>query len=381
MNERMQRSMCMIAISAAVLLTVYLRSHWFVSGSGSREQAGSAAKTVEAPARVSLLEALRQQAVSTSEPMEAEPAPGGADETDDLNPFLNKPITEVYARWLQLVQTPEVEGDEFLAQAALAQLVRTDAAKSEVLPEIDRLILDAAVPESTRVALARMLGESATSDGLLRLLEINRQNASAPAVRNATLDAIGDLASHRWDDSYREELTPTLLESWKQAASDPELRRALGKAIAEAGSPAGVEVLFSTILSAGATAEELRKSQSADTWTAVEAVNHIANPSAIEPLSAYLRQSQEGGLAYLAAGSVLANMGRVEATQSILEYAQTAPESAAPYIQSWLAQVKDARSLRLIRETADQFPQPSMRQAVRNAWESWYAQRSLQKPL
>lgn len=381
MNERMQRSMFMLSVSAAILLAVYLRNHWFRSESGPREQSGSAVNVVEPPAPLNLVEAIRRQAPPAGEAISVADVSRDDGEADDINPFLNKSISEVYGRWLQLVQSPEVESDEFLAQGALAQLLRTDPGKADVLMEIDRLISDSAVSESTRIALARMLGESATPEGVMRLLEMNRQNQSSATVRHAAVEALGDIASHRWDETYREELTPSLVKAWEQAGTDPELRRALGKAIAEAGSPVGVEVLFSMMLSAGTTAEELRNSQNDDVWTAVEAINHITNPGAIEPLSVYLQRSSVGGLAYLAAGSVLANMGRVEATQRILEYAQSAPESAAPYVQSWLSQVKDTKSLRLMRETVGELSQPGMQQAVRSAWESWYAQRSLQKPL
>ena len=323
-----------------------------------------------------ILEVIRREAQVNSLGIEMEAAIPEAAERDDANPFLKQGIAQVYGRWLQLVQSDEAESDAVLARAALAELLRSDPSRTNVLDAIDRLISDRDAPDSVRIALAGMLGESATSDGLARLLELYGENAAAPQVREAALEAIGTIASPRWDDTFREELTPELLQAWTHA--DADLREHLSKAIAQAGSSTGVEFLFSTILAAGTSADELKNSE--DMRIAVGALREITNPAGIELLNRFLRHSGEGELAYLLAGGVLAGMGRLEATQAILRYAEAAPESAAPYVEGWLSEVKDAKSLLLMRESADRLLQPRMQQAVRNAWKSWYAQRSLQKP-
>lgn len=249
-----------------------------------------------------------------------------------------------------------------IASALIARL-QTSEHNEEFYQSAQLMLRDASCGNETKAALIRMLGRASTVASLQTLLDLHREKADLRADINASIEELGDSRS---DGRFPDGLSPLLESAWRNAG-DAQVRDSLAQALAKVGSPTGIDLLLGEVLATGKTIKEISATQDDRVLGAWAALEQVRNPKAISSLAGHLNYRGTDDAELLLSGDALANMGTMEATNSLLEWAKSAPDSFAPLVSEWFTQIRDSGSWNLVSEVLDTTPyfhSPLVQQAI-----------------
>ncbi len=131
---------------------------------------------------------------------------------------------------------------------------------------------------------------------------------------------------------------PAMIEPLWRESKDPKMLKSVARAMAREGAPSSIELL----LQAASAPDD----QHDDRWDyAGWALTKISSPYAVPPLADALKKSPFGSTKHTLAFITLTQIGDETAAQALVASLQTADESAAPMILSWLT---DSQSSEII---------------------------------
>lgn len=211
--------------------------------------------------------------------------------------------------------------DSTLLEAALAARLQSGKEAEEtaegVYAEASRQLADVGLPLAARGRLAGLLGRIATPAALASLLAAWEVDA---ALRPALLSALAQMGESAAGQAAA--LAPPLECAWRNGPDDAGYQAAVALALAKAGTARGIALLL-------ADAADSRRASAVR--AAMEAVR---SPAALPVLQQAFTLR---GSAFLAAGDGLAALASAEAVDSLLQWAQQAPDTAREQTLFWLS--------------------------------------------
>ena len=282
---------------------------------------------------------------------------------------------QLWQRWKELFDRSEFQQIPIIG-ALLAERLRKHP-EPEIYQGITDLLMQPSVSDEAKALLLDLLAEIATPDSLAQLINLAEQSVDAK-IYLLILQAISHIGDNRWDGKFHEELSPILEAAWSNPGlSEQMFLNAIGTAIAEVGAPSGVDQLLLTVSGSttGIVSEETNRIQQE---VAFQAIPNVSNPHAIDVLSNSLNQQPLGTAAFEASGSALAGMDTPRATQSIVNWAQQAPDDGARNLEQWLPKISDPKSLILITSlSSTQFNNPAIKAVIDKATASIFSNSAL----
>jgi hypothetical protein len=259
---------------------------------------------------------------------------------DDL---LTQSPAVLLEQWQQAIFVPDSAFD--LIQAALARRLREVTDQDPAYVTLQTL-WQQTTSEDVQKLLVSLLKETATPASLDILLAWSKE-PTTNWLKAEILGSISNIGKYQWEERFHPELSPALEMEWFNSNSiqDSEWLLGIATGIASIGTPEGIDLLLQTI----ANEPEFPKGQ----WARL-ALEELRNPEAIPVLRDWLKldaQNLENNTAFLASGEALASMGDVQATMVLLQWVQTAPDTAVPLAQNWFELIRDPNSLRAAQET------------------------------
>lgn len=272
---------------------------------------------------------------------------------------------QLWQHWKKLFDRSEFQQIPIIG-ALLAEHLRKHP-EPEIYQGITDLLMQPSVSDEAKALLLDLLAEIATPDSLAQLINLAEQSVDSPLYL-LILQAISHIGDNRWDGKFHEELSPILEAAWSNPGiSEQMFLNAIGIAIAEVGAPSGVDQLLLTVSgnAAGIVSEETNRIQQE---VAFQAIPNVSNPHAIDVLSNSLNQQPLGTAAFEASGNALAGMDTPRATQSIVVWAQQAPDDGVRNLEQWLPKISDPKSLILITSIpTTQFNNPAIKAVIDKA--------------
>ena len=223
-----------------------------------------------------------------------------------------------------------------------------------VYREIARSLNQSDLPIEGKSILMDLLGEIATPEALAELLDIAREGRDSPLYVPA-LQVISRIGDNRWDGRFHEELSPELEAAWSNLEiDDPVYAKAIARALATIGAPNGLQLLYQT-LSVPTNEQKTSGEETAriKQTAAFSSIPETRNPAATEVVSQKLRNSPLGSPGFEVSGPTLVSLGTTEATLTLLDWAEMAPEEAARHVEEWLASLHDSASQELLSALQD----------------------------
>lgn len=262
---------------------------------------------------------------------------------------------ELWQRWEKLFSRGDYQQIPIVG-ALLAENLRRDP-DAAIYRDIYGLLERSEVSLEQKSILIDLLGEIATPEALARLIELAQEGIESPLYLPA-LNAISRIGDNRWDGRFHEELAADLDALWSNFdGGDQALLTAVAKAMAAVGAPASLDLLLRTVADRGQEAgpdKEAAKDKNRIKQTvAFAAIPKVRNPAAGDVLKNWLQQEPLGTAAFEASGLALANVGSPDATQALLEWAETAPDEGARRVADWLSRIRDTASLDLLSASRD----------------------------
>ncbi|NOS76027.1 MAG: hypothetical protein HOP36_16130 [Methyloglobulus sp.] len=277
----------------------------------------------------------------------------------------NQTSMQLWQHWKKLFDRSEFQQIPIIG-ALLAEHLRKHT-EPEIYQGITDLLMQPSVSDEAKALLLDLLAEIATPDSLAQLINLAEQSVDSPLYL-LILQAISHIGDNRWDGKFHEELSPILEAAWSNPGlSEQMFLNAIGIAIAEVGAPSGVDQLLLTVSgnAAGIVSEETNRIQQE---VAFQAISNVSNPNAIDVLSNSLNQQPLGTAAFEASGNALAGMDTPRATQSIVVWAQQAPDDGVRNLEQWLPKISDPKSLILITSIpTTQFNNPAIKAVIDKA--------------
>lgn len=273
--------------------------------------------------------------------------------------------TQLWQRWKELFDRSEFQQIPIIG-ALLAERLRKHP-EPEIYQGITDLLMQPSVSDEAKALLLDLLAEIATPDSLAQLINLAEQSIDSK-IYLLILQAISHIGDNRWDGKFHEELSPILEATWSNPGlSEQTFLNAIGTAIAEVGAPSGVNQLLLTVSgnTTGIVSEETNRIQQE---VAFQVIPNVSNPNAIDILSSSLNQQPLGTAAFEASGNALAGMDTPRATQSIVNWAQQAPDGGVRNLEQWLPKISDPKSLILITSiSSTQFNDPAIKAVIDKA--------------
>ncbi|MEQ1485663.1 hypothetical protein [Methyloglobulus sp.] len=272
---------------------------------------------------------------------------------------------QLWQHWKKLFDRSEFQQIPIIG-ALLAEHLRKHP-EPEIYQGITDLLMQPSVSDEVKALLLDLLAEIATPDSLAQLINLAEQSVDSK-IYFLILQSISHIGDNRWDGKFHEELSPILEAAWSNPGlSEQAFLNAIGTAIAEVGAPSGVDQLLLTVSgnAAGIVSEETNRIQQE---VAFQAIPNVSNPHAIDVLSNSLNQQPLGTAAFEASGNALAGMDTPRATQSIVVWAQQAPDDGVRNLEQWLPKISDPKSLILITSIpTTQFNNPAIKAVIDKA--------------
>jgi len=270
---------------------------------------------------------------------------------------------QLWEYWKMLLSQSEFQQLPIIG-AILAERLRKHP-DPEVYQRVADLLSQPDVTVEAKAILLDLLGEIATPDSLVQLLNLAEQGGMDSPLTILALQAISRIGDNRWDGRFHEELSPALEAIW----SDPEIKdqaflSAIGKAIAAIGAQTGVDQLLLTV-SGSSRGNETEEANRIKQEIAFDVIPEVRNPGAVDVLSSWFGQESLGTPAFEVSGSALAEIGSPAATQKIMDWAQKAPAEGARNLEDWLSKIDDADSLGSISAAQDlEFQNPEIKTVI-----------------
>lgn len=194
--------------------------------------------------------------------------------------------------------------------------------------------------------IAWLLGQIATPASLYALIDIAENKQKSPQAE--ALKAIAKVGRRQKNKALMNEMDG-ILSKKLLTQKEPQQFAAIALGMASIGNASSVESLLN-ISEQGLPNPEMENAL-------VYALLTVRNPEAVVPLEKKLRMDDQLTThSAMIAGDALAAMGRVEATQVIMEWASTSntPELSLQALM-WINQVRDQDSLDLIADGLEKF--------------------------
>jgi hypothetical protein len=255
---------------------------------------------------------------------------------------------QLWQRWKELFDRSEFQQIPIIG-ALLAERLRKHP-EPEIYQGITDLLMQPSVSDEAKALLLDLLAEIATPDSLAQLINLAEQSIDSK-IYLLILQAISHIG-----------------DTWSNPGlSEQTFLNAIGTAIAEVGAPSGVDQLLLTVSgnTTGIVSEETNRIQQE---VAFQVISNVSNPNAIDILSSSLNQQPLGTAAFEASGNALAGMDTPRATQSIVNWAQQAPDGGVRNLEQWLPKISDPKSLILITSiSSTQFNDPAIKAVIDKA--------------
>jgi len=249
--------------------------------------------------------------------------------------FQAMPIQTLWKRWTDL--RLHKNQDSTLETAALIQKLQQNQHTAALYAEASLMLRDQSLTTEQRMALINVLAEASTPDALSVLSKLWLESKDE-TLRYALAEAIGNGPSglSPWELAAHPELSPLPESLWQQPDLDAHSAQAFAARIAREGAPSGVQLLLNQIGQDGKTAAELMQNPDPRNAAAMAAMAEIRNPDLLSVLKQSFQSQPLESAAFFATGTALSQMGNVEATKILLEWARTAPDTAAAQSTQWL---------------------------------------------
>jgi hypothetical protein len=241
-----------------------------------------------------------------------------------------------------------------------------------VYGDLAELLRQPAIPQDQKEHIIALLGEIATPEALSILIDAAKNSSGNPAFRGLLLGAIEGIGNNRWDDRFHPELSPVAEQAWNRTPeTDGPLLQATALTLARTGHPDGVAALLKA-----AEGSQLRDGMlqggTLKARIAVEALPETRNPDALPVLKESFRNGTLDEPTVVASGSALATLGEVAATDILLDWAKTAPDTATGLAQDWFSRVWDPESVQRLRDVLknETFQSAAVKDALRQALQS-----------
>jgi hypothetical protein len=257
---------------------------------------------------------------------------------------------QLWQRWETLLSRSEYQQIPIVG-ALLAENLRRRPDEA-IYRDIAELLNRSELSIEQKSILIDLLGEIATPAALAQLIGLAREGADSPLYIPA-LNVISRIGDNRWDGRFHEELAADLDAVWTNLDIDDQaFLAAVAKTMAAIGAPASLDLLLRAVADPGQDKDAKDKNRLKQT-IAFAALPKVRNPAATDALKTWLLQEPLGTAAFEASGLALANVGSPDATQTLLEWAETAPPDGARRVADWLARIHDTASLELLAASRD----------------------------
>ena len=254
------------------------------------------------------------------------------------------------------------------AAGALAEMLHNNALGRESAYRRARQVLqDPSISLEIKQELLRLLSRAATPLSAQLFADFSRQELPE-ALRQALNSSISEIGDYFWDKESAGEAAPVLLQLWLESR-DPQLLNAVASAMSKVGSQEAIDGLFEAVLNHGGTLEDIQKSSDPQTAAALSALRELHGPDVLPSLTTRLNISSSSVEIAICAG-IMASMGQIEATQSLMAWAQKAGDSSAPIVRDTFARIPFGESLDYVTGAIAQnvtFSSSLVRQAVISA--------------
>jgi hypothetical protein len=290
----------------------------------------------------------------------------------------NESVEALWQRWHSSLGNYETQEDQdaldilSLALAKKLQHEKGGEASKSIYEGLAGLLRQPAVPQNQKEHAIALLGETATPEALSVLIDAAKSTSGNPAFRGLLLGAIEGIGDNRWDDRFHPELSPVAEQVWNQTPeTDGSLLQAVALTMARTGHPDGVAALLKAA-EGGQLQDGMLQGGTLKARIAVEALPETRNPAALPVLKESFHSGTLDNPVVVASGSALATLGEVAATDILLDWAKTAPDTVAGLAQEWFSRLWDPESVQRLRDVLkdEQFQSAAVKEALRQALQS-----------
>lgn len=280
-----------------------------------------------------------------------------------IREIMKQDLTSVFRIWIEAGHVDHDLMKQSGVAAALAYAMRERAPSAELIEQMRAFIADRANSAYERAQLLGTLGRSATKESLDLLIQsvATLSDEDMRQVAIAQIQSVGGYA--QWEDgSFHEELSPALERVWRESG-DQNLLASAGMALAKIGAPSGIELLFSSALNENSPNDiQVRIAQGS--------LPEVLNAHAVPTLSAFLASQQPTSATSKLASSTLANMVDATSAAALVNWLQTADDSAAPLARDSVLRTRSPAHLAAWESALDRavpFRSEKNRDAIRTA--------------
>lgn len=213
----------------------------------------------------------------------------------------------------------------------MAFALREQEPSEAMLARLREIILDESGSRIERGLLLGAVGTARTREGVVLLLEMLPEIHNKE-FRQLTLNLIGSSGAGRGDGRAHEEISPAVEKAWRESA-DNLLLANLAKAMAEVGTPTGIESLLSAALQTDIGNEYRAR-------IATAALENVSSSNAGPPIVKLLKQQDTGNVASRLAATLLVAIGNKSSAESLANWLQVADDGAASLVPELVRRTK-----------------------------------------
>ncbi|MDD5275906.1 MAG: hypothetical protein PHR16_07465 [Methylovulum sp.] len=293
----------------------------------------------------------------------------------DYDALTALPITQLWQDWLAVVIDDNHANSRAQLATALGIKLRSND-DTALYANIKQRLLDTNAAPLERVRLAHLLAEIATPPALALLTDafltnglqsINDCKPCSTALSRAILTVAGSLP----EQPRRTGLSAVLENAW--LSSKQQHADTLALSLAKLGTPHGVGLLLAAVEKTGATLpsaqEKTLNPAQKQAIAAFKAMDAIINPDSERVLESAFMSHHANEAVFIAAGTGLANLGRADAAQLVLQRPNELPDSALLVGQRWLSRLSgkiNKTTLRHMNKAIGLPNQPLLRQQMQD---------------
>ena len=256
----------------------------------------------------------------------------------DYDALVALPVDALWQDWLAVI-TDDAQANRREQLAVALGIKLRDSDNAAFYADVEQRLLDSHLPQLERARLAKLLAEIATPSALESLTDA-LLNPDALAIQTALSNAILSVADSLPEQPRRADLSAVLEAAWAMPKQNQQQLNTLALALAKLGTARGVELLLTAIDKTGATLPSAKKkylnTAEQQASAAFGAMDEIINPDSETVLSHAFMSHRATEAVFIAAGTGLANLGREDAAQHVLQRLDELPDNAVPVGQRWL---------------------------------------------
>ena len=292
----------------------------------------------------------------------------------DYDALVALPVDALWQDWLALI-TDDAQANQREQLAVALGIKLRDSDNAAFYADVEQRLLDSHLPQLERARLAKLLAEIATPSAL-EVLTDALLNPDALAIQTALSNAILSVADSLPEQPRRADLSAVLEVAWAIPKQNQQQLNTLALALAKLGTARGVELLLTAVDKTGAVAPSAKKkylnTAEQQATAAFSAMDEIINPDSETVLSRAFMSHRATEAVFIAAGTGLANLGREDAAQHVLQRLNELPDNAVPVGQHWLNNLSgkiDKTALRRMNKAVRMPKQRLLRQQMEEMME------------